>query len=471
MRIVNVSRIIGSLVTIVALSSDAVAQGRTSLLVRDDPRGEVLSLMFHLGGAGEYNGGVNKLYLHRLDSAFAPFKDHPAIVEIRRLRKETGVGFEAVMSMAAHITDPITFGERAPIDSPNSSLSGRWRGPNARPLLALSGQFSKEANVPAFLKLSQPLFDSATVRMKRYVDQRAHFEWLSPYFTNVAGGSYFLSPVIGNSGGAYSTRFDNGNTHELHAYIGIGESDSLGFPVVSNDFLPTVIHEFVHSYVNNVVGARSADLRESGERVYKSAQSAMSANAYTSAGTMLNESIVRATVIRYLLAHDGVEAAAKETRQERGVGFIWMDELASMFATYEADRTQYPTLASFMPRIIDYYNGLAPRIDSMTAEFNRHRPSITHASVADSSVIDAGTTEITVQFSRPMSDGLPSMDLVGGTSFPGIVRYSFNVDKTAFTFKVKLEPNTSYGMRYTGAVFSSADGYPLNPFTIRFRTR
>ncbi|MEP6832899.1 MAG: DUF4932 domain-containing protein, partial [Gemmatimonas sp.] len=438
--------------------------------VQDDPRAEVLSIMFHLAGAGEYNGGLNKLYVRRLDSAFAPFKDHPAIVEIRRLRKETGVGFEAVMSMAAHIADAITFAERAPIDTPSSSLSGRWRGANARPLLKLAAEFSRDANVPAFLKLSQPLFDSATVRMKRYADQRAHLDWLSPYFTGASGGSYFLSPVVGNSGGAYSTRFDNGATHELHAFIGIGENDSLGFPVVSSDYLATVIHEFVHSYVNSVVGARGAELRASGERVFKSAQAAMSANAYTSVGTMLNESIVRATVIRYLLANDGPEAAAKETRQQRGVGFIWMDELAPLFAEYEANRKQYPTLASFMPRIIDYYNGLAPRIDSMTNEFNSHRPSITSASIPDSSVIDASTTEITVQFSRPMANG-PSMDLISGTVFPDVTSYGFNADKTAFTLRVKLEPNKSYGMRFTGAVFSSADGYPLNSFTIRFRTR
>lgn len=463
-------RIVLTLAIIAASPAGIPAQQPASVVVRDDPRAEVLSLMFHLGGAGEYNGGVNKLYVRRLDSAFAPFKDHPAIVEIRRLRKETGVGFEAVMSMAAHITDPFTFAERAPIDTPGSSLSGRWRGANARPLLKLSAQFSKDANVTAFLRLSQPLFDSATVRMKRFADQRAHFDWLSPYFTGVAGGSYFLSPVVGNSGGAYATRFDNGTTQELYAFIGIGESDSLGFPVISADFLPTVIHEFTHSFVNSVVGARSAELKESGERVFKSAQAAMSASAYTSVGNMLNESIVRATVIRYLLANDGPEAAAKETRQQRGVGFIWMHELAPLFATYEANRKQYPTLASFMPRVIDYCNGLAPRIESMTAEFNSHRPSIINASVADGDVIDASTTEIIVRFSRAMSDG-PSMDLVGGTAFPDIGSYGFNADKTAFIFKVKLDSNKAYGMRYTGAVFSSADGYPLNSYTIRFRTR
>ncbi|MBC8089777.1 MAG: DUF4932 domain-containing protein [Phycisphaerae bacterium] len=470
MRIANLRRLFAGLATIATSTGILSGQTRTSVVVRDDPRAEVLSIMFHLAGAGEYNGGVNKLYVRRMDSAFAPFRDHAAITEINRLRKSTGVGFEAVMSMAAHITDPFTFAERAPIDAARSSLSGRWRGANARPLLQLSAQFSKDANMAAFLKLSQPLFDTATVRMKRFVDQRAHLEWLSPYFTGVASASYFLSPVIGNSGGAYSTRFDDGNTHELHAFIGIHESDTLGFPVVSGDFLPVVIHEFTHSFVNSVVGARSAELKESGERVYKSAQAAMNAGAYTSAGTMLNESVVRAGVIRYLLANDGPAAAAKETRQQRGAGFIWMPELASLFETYEANRKQYPTLASFMPRIIEYYNGLAPRIDSMTAEFGTHRPSITGATIADSAVIEPSTTEITVRFSRAMGDG-PSMDLVGGTTFPEILSYGFNADKTAFTFKVKLTPNTAYGMRYTGAVFSSADGYPLNSYTIRFRTR
>lgn len=447
-----------------------ISQQRTSVVVNDDPRGEVLAIMFHLAGAGEYNGGSNKLYLRRIDSAFAQFKQHPAIEEIRRLRKEYGVGFEAVMSMAVNIADPITFAERTPIDATSSSLSGRWRGATARPFLKLAEQFAKDANVAGFLQLSKPLYDSASVRMKRYADERAHLEWLAPYFTGVPGGLYFLSPLLANSGGAYATRFDNGATHERHAFIGIGENDAQGFPVVSTDFLPTVIHEFTHSYVNSVVEARSNELRASGERVFNAAKTAMSSQAYTSPGSMLNESIVRATVIRYLLANDGPDAAAAETRLQRGVGFIWMNELAPLFADYESNRTTYPTLASFMPRVIDYYNALAPRIESMTAEFNSHRPSIVTSSIANDAVVDANTSEITVRFSRAMGAG-PSMNRITGTGFPEVVSYSFNADKSEFTIRMKLEPNKSYGMEYTGAIFASTDGYPLNNFSIRFRTR
>ena len=115
------------------------------------------------------------------------------------------------------------------------------------------------------------------------------------------------------------------------------------------------------------------------------------ASRYSNAQIMFNESIVRAGVIRYLLVTDGPAAARTETQLQRGLGFVWMDELVDLLGSYEADRTRYPTFSAFAPRIVAYYNDLAGRItvcERRTRVIGRqsseHRsPIVTRTSILD----------------------------------------------------------------------------------------
>src|SRR5439155_1053471 len=68
--------------------------------------------------------------------------------------------------------------------------------------------------------------------------------------------------------------------------------------------------------------------------------------------SMVNESLDRATEARYIVAHgDSVQLRAFYRGQLRGSWF-WTEELANLYAQYEANRTAYPTFAAFLPRII-----------------------------------------------------------------------------------------------------------------------
>lgn len=432
-----------------------------------DPRAEILAIMFRIAGAPEYSGGRLEPYTSRIDSAFGPFRDHPAIHEINRLRSEYGVGFEAVMSMAAHITDPVTFSERTPIDAPSSVLSARWRGAEARPFLRLAGEFARAADVDRFLRAQQPLYDSASVRMRRLVEQRMNVPWFDAFYGEPPGAVFIVVPVLANSGGSYGPRFADGTIREVYAHVGIGTADALGFPVIGEDLLRTIAHEFIHSYVNHVVEAHYTALAGPGERIYGTVAATMSPQAYGSWRTMMIESVVRASVIRYLLATEGAAAAASETRSQRGVGFIWMPELVALFAEYESDRGTYPTLTSFMPRIVAYYQELAERIEGMTADFDARRPTINSSSIADGARdVDPSITQITVRFDQRMGPGIS----MSGGSIPEITGYGFDPTGTAFTLHVALRPGREYGIRFTGFSFASVDGYPLREYRLRFAT-
>lgn len=112
--------------TLTALGA-SLAHGQTVRVV-DDPRGEVIGILFRIAGAPDFSNGAVQPYIRQIDSAFAPFKDHPVFSEINRLRNQYGLSLSAVLSMAPQITDPVTFRERSPVDAASSTLSRGWRG-------------------------------------------------------------------------------------------------------------------------------------------------------------------------------------------------------------------------------------------------------------------------------------------------------------------------------------------------------
>ena len=119
---------------------------------------------------------------------------------------------------------------------------------------------------------------------------------------------------------------------------------------------------------------------------------------------MVNESLDRATEARYIAAHgDTAQLRAFYRDQLRGSWF-WTEELANLYTQYEADRRTYPTFASFMPRIIAYFDSLPDRVPAMQRRYDAQRPKIVSLSIASGSdSVDAGLKEIVIQFDRPRS--------------------------------------------------------------------
>ncbi len=81
----------------------------------------------------------------------------------------------------------------------------------------------------------------------------------------------------------------------------------------------------------------------------------MKRQAYANSTIMLSESLVRVSVIRYLLNHGDTTAATRQVKQDIAQGFLWMSKLSRLLTTYEKQRNAYPTMESFMPRIVEFF--------------------------------------------------------------------------------------------------------------------
>jgi hypothetical protein len=449
------------------------ASQSTELQAGVDPRVELLSIVFRLAGNPEYNQPNSKSpYSAEVEAHFGPFRDHAVIQMARKLRSEHGVSFDAVMGLAVHITPPPELGERMPFEPRPRQLDERWQAEDARAFLGELRKFAAETKFAAFFAGHEKLYAQAGERMARRLNERPYLKWFEQFFGARPGARFRVIVGLLNGGGNYgvSVRFPDGS-EEITPILGVWEFDADGVPVIADSITSLVVHEFGHSFTNPLVNKHERELLPAAEKIYPLVHAAMQEQAYGNAKTMLYESLVRACVVRYLLATDGKAAAQQDVQKNVERGFRWIGDLAELLGKYEADRKQYPTLDAFMPRVAEFFEQQAERV----AAQDRNAPHVEKMVPANGATdVDPNLTEMVITFDRPMQNQSWSV-VGGGEHFPEIVgKPAYDKTRRVLTVHVKLKPNWEYQLwlnRNQFQAFRSADGVPLESVPVTFKTR
>jgi hypothetical protein len=446
--------------------------------VRVDPRIELLGIIFRLAGNGEFNHKVKK-YSADVDTHFAEFRDHPAVQYARRMREERKICCDAVMSLAIHLGDLPEIKQRRTFR--NSTLEKRWQIDEAGEFVEKIRDFVKDSDFHDFIRANRSLYELTETRMRNLINEKVNQKWFEGFFGERPKSRFILTIGLLNGGWNYGMSFQNVNgSEELHAMMGVWLFDEEGNPKFDERIIPTVVHEFNHSFINHIVAKREAWLRPAGEIIYAPVAVQMRGQGYTSWKTMIDESLVRAAVARYILAHQGTQAAAEEVERQKLNGFLWTDELYALLGVYENNRRRYPTFESFFPNIEAYFRDLAPRINIKIAQFEARRPRvISMTPLNEAEDVDPDLTEIKFTFDRPMKRDSQAMITLNGRQdqFPEIRGpgkfWEFDETGTVYTMRVRLKPNWTYEFALNSERtpgFQSTEGIPLKPYRVRFKT-
>ncbi len=343
--------------------------------VQMDPRVELICIIFRLAENPEYTRASPNSYTRDVDKHFLPFKNHPAVQLARKLRRTRGVSYDAPMSLAVHITDAFTLKEKVPFEPHPPGLDGRWRLDEVRQFLKLTRDFSQKTRFKDFIQAHQQLYDSTAKRLSEMMTKHAHLEWFDTFFGQRSASTFHLAVAMLNGPNCYAARVTIAKEKHIYCILGTWRSDKKDIPLFSKNVLPTVIHEFGHSYVNHLVASHAADFEKAGKKIFRTVQQSMKAQAYSNWQTMIHESIVRACVVRYLTAHEGPFAAFAEIQRQHLRGFFWTGELAGLLAQYESQRQKYPTFEDFMPRIVEFFEEYASRLPKPPAQTSSSTPA------------------------------------------------------------------------------------------------
>ncbi|MBK5721262.1 DUF4932 domain-containing protein [Dysgonomonas sp. Marseille-P4677] len=433
-----------------------------------DKRTELLSIVFRLAGNNEYNRKDFKLYTDRIEQYFRKYESHGLVEYTRSLVSEYSIGYNAPMSLAVHLDNNLDIRKDVTLDY----IDGRWNNVDLKKYLLRLKKFSKDTKFDKFFEDNADLYVEAR-RQFMPIYEKIDLEWFAKFFGEGASDTFYIINGLSNGGPNYGASVllkDGGK--ENYSVMGLWSVGDGGMPRFPKDsYLPIVIHEFSHAFVNHLNEKHSDILKERGEEVFSIVGESMAKQAYPSWQIMMNEALVRAAVIKYEIDHNaGQQKIDMAVDYEMSRSFLWIKELVAVLQEYDKQRDRYPTLDSYMPKIAEAYTDIAKTI--LEAEPKRPNViSISEFSNGDTNVSSYVKT-ITINFDRPLNAGNMSVDAgtkgIDGT--PAIKKGYYINDNKTFVMDVELVKDKEYQIILKGRGFATPDGYRIKDYEINFKT-
>lgn len=338
-----------------------------------DERVELLSIAFRLAGSKEYCEKKFPKYIDNIETHFNNYKSHDLIEYIKTELQQKGIGYDAVMKMAISISEPPNMKPLEPLS--DKFPEQRWGKQYAKTFLGLLNQFYKDADCETFFKENAEIYKIASNRFDK-VYQNLDLEWYQDFYGQKPKGEFRIINGLSNGHSNYGPKIMLSSGKEIiYAIMGTWSVDSLGLPEFPIDnYFPTLLHEFNHSFVNHIVEEYHSELHKSGQIIFNQVQDKMNNQAYASWETMCSETLVRASVIKYLKDHNSnKELIEEELNHNLKNGFLRIDKLVLELERYSNNREEYPTLESFMPEIVEHFKITASGITELKNSAERSR--------------------------------------------------------------------------------------------------
>jgi hypothetical protein len=255
------------------------------------------------------------------------------------------------MNMAIHLAIDkgkiMLVGDRA-------KLNNGWQNVDLDDFVKRLNKFYKDTRFHDFFEQHRKFYDDYTKMYEANVMPAFHPEWFSQFHYGTAPADRFH--VVINFTCGYNSygpwRQLAGQPRDLFAIIGYWIDPALGRPRYDASVL---FHEANHPFVNPLLDdAKNIKLMENvGPRLLSLHKSSVQKTNYTDWRIVVNESLVRASVVLYMQdAGYKMEQCLNVLGAEMGQnGFPWMLDLVGTMRYYTAHRHQYPTLNDFYPEI------------------------------------------------------------------------------------------------------------------------
>lgn len=321
-----------------------------------DENVELLSVLARLADYPEYNYDMGGKYTDDMDSYFKDYSSHPAVLTMRNLRKNNGISYDAVMSMGIHLkrqNDGFTI-----VEQEKRSLENRWKDVDIEAFLSVLEEFYEDSDFAGFFHSHKDFYqkglDAYNENVMKYFDE----SWYRRFFGYESNGEFNI--VIGFTNGPCSygaQRHEKGHDREIFSVIGYGESE--GVPFFDKDYSSNLIHEFCHSFISVPLKQdKETAAQQAGVSLFDSVRHFMKFQAYGNWRTVVNESVVRAATICYMLEHEfySQDEVIRELLRQVDRNFRWMPELVPLLRKYEKKRKRYPDFKSFYPEIVSFFD-------------------------------------------------------------------------------------------------------------------
>ena len=425
-----------------------------------DERVDLMAVIWRLSGSQEYN--LCKISGYARDGYFREFKSHPVVEMARQYQHDSGISYDAVVSYALHLK----FVDEGNLDIDDSFLEGgddsfdRWSEVQKKEFLKPLNDFYHSSNFHEWFLKQRGLYEEVE-KAFYVVNKNVDYKWFDEYFGMHEDRNFriVLSLLVGPNNYGCSAKLKEGGDM-LSPVIGCCDTaDNGDFYYDQSLVLPIVIHEFCHHYCNSLNAQYWPKMNSAAEKIFKVKADQLTQSAYGSAVIMMNETFVRASVIRYMASHYPQVNEDALVKEEKRNGFILTRTLCDALKQYEQQRGKYATMYDFMPTIAQAVNDFDlkqyVKDEKQASKLNaKYKVNIKDGAKN----IQSGTFTVVIKFSKPMVEGVAMNPSSSGAEFPTFQGYSWPNDRT-LEVKFLLRPSTSYGFTVLGSFFKTKDGH------------
>lgn len=323
---------------------------------------ELMGLLFRMAGANEYSQCQVGTVASSADQYFASMKNHQAVTLAKQYR-QYGVSYDAVTGYA----NQLVFDEEGKIIFEPDYLEGsntsfdRWNSQQKTDMLAALNDFYVASKFHDWFVSTKTEQEQAIASFKSICN--LDYTWFDTFYgkNDKLSSRIILSFMIGNSNNGISLKRKDGT---LLLTPVLGSLSQNNGSVRFNGDMNLIVHEFSHPYCNPLIEANWSSISSKAQEVYSRVSSKMQSQAYSNAMTMMCETLVRSSAIRYMINHNQQNLVNQTLAYEESNGFMMVRTLMKTLEKRELEADKYATLADFMPVLIEAINNFDPDDES-----------------------------------------------------------------------------------------------------------
>lgn len=291
---------------------------------------ELMEIVARLAGNSIFTEDYAPIYQADVDSIFSSFKEHPAVKWLSAHEKtEPWICYDAIPWFGAHLK--LTSGKFELIPNCDRSYK-RWPRRYSREFLPLLTDFYNTSSFHQFYVDHTEMYENAVSTFRTNVADYIDLDWFDSFFgaqakhkavTWSANRIFNIIVALNNGGGNFGIqRQKPGQEHEVISVMLYAEkSDGLPHYDVNGEEVLLLVHEFCHSYLSS-----PAKWKKTGKQLLNENREKMQSVGYGIWQNIIEETLVRASVIRYMIDHDYPREAIRNQidSEHEFYGFNWL---------------------------------------------------------------------------------------------------------------------------------------------------
>lgn len=336
------------------------------VIVKHSEESELVSVLCHLGDIDGYVWEDEEIatptYVAEVDSFFAAYKNHTAVLFAKKELCDKGFAWSTPMDFAMKFKlerGKVVYMKDVEIDDYYDHITSK----NEKKLLKLIQKFYADSDFHQFYLAHQGLYSECEVAMQQVVDN-LDLEWYDRFFGPMDKNSFRVIPGLLNGPGNYAIHSKTTDgSQSVNAVMGCAGLDKQGKIYYGISYtLPILVHEFNHSYCNPLNEEYWNEMKDAVTAFFEPNAEFYRSIAYGNPLYVQNETFVEASLIRYLMSHPLDLSGTKYTMEtlieryikidEENKKFTMIRDIIEVLGEREQNPTLYPTMHDFMPELV-----------------------------------------------------------------------------------------------------------------------